>query len=56
MQEVSRRLSMLGVQASNLGPNDENAPSQLKLAGIMKQLGLKADLTKLRKRKSTPEG
>jgi DNA phosphorothioation-associated putative methyltransferase len=57
MQEVSRRLSMLlNVQASNLGPNDENAPSQLKLAATMKQLGLKADLTKLRKRKSSPEG
>lgn len=56
MHHVSRRLTMLGVKLANLGPNDENAPSKMKLAGIMKQLGLKSDLAKIRKRSGPAEG
>jgi len=53
MEQVSRRLEMLGIRQAHLGPNDQNAPSKAEFDALLERYRLRPDLTK---RPSTGHG
>lgn len=46
MEQISRRLEMLGIRQASLGPNDQNAPSKSVFDGLLERYRLRPDLTK----------
>ncbi len=46
MEQVSRRLEMLGISQTSLGPNDQNAPSKSVFEALLARYRLRPDLTK----------
>jgi DNA phosphorothioation-associated putative methyltransferase len=46
MEQISRRLEMLGIRQSSLGPNDQNAPSKSEFDALLERYRLRPDLTK----------
>jgi hypothetical protein len=46
MEQISRRLEMLGIRQAGLGPNDQNAPSKAEFDALLERYRLRPDLTK----------
>ena len=46
MQQISRRLEMLGIRQAALGPNDQDAPSKTEFDALLERYQLRPDLTK----------
>jgi len=46
MEQISRRLEMLGIRQSSLGANDQNAPSKSEFDALLERYRLRPDLTK----------
>jgi DNA phosphorothioation-associated putative methyltransferase len=46
MEQISRRLEMLGINQAALGPNDQNAPSKSAFDALIERYRLRPDLTK----------
>jgi DNA phosphorothioation-associated putative methyltransferase len=46
MEQISRRLEMLGIRQASLGPNDQNAPSKAEFDALLERYRLRPDLTK----------
>ena len=46
MEQVSRRLEMLGIRQGALGVNDQSAPSQAEFDSLLDRYRLRPDLTK----------
>jgi DNA phosphorothioation-associated putative methyltransferase len=46
MEQISRRVEMLGIRQSELGPNDQNAPSKPDFDALLERYRLRPDLTK----------
>jgi DNA phosphorothioation-associated putative methyltransferase len=46
MEQISRRLEMLGIRQAGLGPNDQSAPSKAEFDTLLERYRLRPDLTK----------
>jgi DNA phosphorothioation-associated putative methyltransferase len=46
MEQISRRLEMLGIRQAGLGPNDQSAPSKAEFDALLERYRLRPDLTK----------
>jgi DNA phosphorothioation-associated putative methyltransferase len=46
MEQISRRLEMLGIRQDSLGSNDQNAPSKVEFHALLERYRLRPDLTK----------
>lgn len=46
MEQISRRLEMLGIRQAGLGPNDQSAPSKAEFDALLERYRLRADLKK----------
>jgi DNA phosphorothioation-associated putative methyltransferase len=46
MEQISRRLEMLGIRRAGLGPNDHSAPSKAEFDALLERYRLRPDLTK----------
>jgi DNA phosphorothioation-associated putative methyltransferase len=46
MEQISRRLEMLGIRQPLLGPNDQNAPSKTEFDALLERYRLRPDLKK----------
>jgi DNA phosphorothioation-associated putative methyltransferase len=46
MEQISRRVEMLGIRQAGLGPNDQNAPSKAEFDALLERYRLRPDLTK----------